>query len=141
MLQFFRDQQYSKKQMQKPNKQFLKYIISELRQPQITNLSGKTENKYNNLNIQISVASVISFSPQINKCKNVYVDIFVPRNQIIELSWWLRGKEPTCHRRIHGFDPQSGKISWRRKAKPTPVLLPRESHGLQSMGSQRVRTK
>ena len=45
MLQFFRDPQYSKKQMQKPNKQFLKYIISELRQAQNTNLSGKTENK------------------------------------------------------------------------------------------------
>ena len=38
------------------------------------------------------------------------------------------------------FDPWIGKISWRRKWQPTPVLLPGKSHGqnepgeLQSMG-------
>ena len=35
-----------------------------------------------------------------------------------------------------------GKIPWRRTWQPTPVFLPRESHGpgrLQSVGSQRVR--
>ena len=40
-----------------------------------------------------------------------------------------------------GFDPWVGKIPWRRKWQPTPVLLPRKSHGrrsLVSMGSQRV---
>ena len=38
------------------------------------------------------------------------------------------------------FDPQVGKIPWRRQWLPTPVLLPGESHDeLQSMGSQRVR--
>ena len=42
------------------------------------------------------------------------------------------------------FNPWMGKISWRRKWQPTPVLLPGKSHGLrnlvrlQSMGSQRV---
>ena len=32
-----------------------------------------------------------------------------------------------------GFDPWVGKISWRRKRQPTPVLLPGESHGRRSL--------
>ena len=35
-----------------------------------------------------------------------------------------------CRRyRRHRFDPWVGKIPWRRKWQPTPVLLPGESHG------------
>ena len=43
------------------------------------------------------------------------------------------GKEPTCPcRRLkrHRFDPWIGKISWRRRWQPTPVILPGESHRL-----------
>ena len=32
-----------------------------------------------------------------------------------------------------GFDPQVGKIPWRRKWQPTPVLLPRKFHGWRSL--------
>ena len=32
-----------------------------------------------------------------------------------------------------GFDPWFGKIPWRRKWQPTPVLLPGKSHGLRSV--------
>ena len=32
-----------------------------------------------------------------------------------------------------GFDPWVGKIPWRRKWLPTPVLLPGNSHGWRSM--------
>ena len=32
-----------------------------------------------------------------------------------------------------GFDPWVGKIPWRRKWQPTPVLLPWESHGRRSL--------
>ena len=42
------------------------------------------------------------------------------------------GKEPTCQYRRperHRFDPWDGKIPWRRKWQPAPVLLPGESHG------------
>ena len=42
------------------------------------------------------------------------------------------GREPTCQcRRCKrcGFDPQVGKISWRRAWQPSPVFLPRESQG------------
>ena len=31
------------------------------------------------------------------------------------------------------FNPWVGKISWRRKWQPTPVLLPRKSHGWRSL--------
>ena len=30
-------------------------------------------------------------------------------------------------------DPWVGKISWRRKWQPTPIFLPRESHGQRSL--------
>ena len=46
------------------------------------------------------------------------------------------GKEPACqcrrHKR-HRFDPQVGKIPWRRAWQPTPVFLPGESQGQRSL--------
>ena len=33
----------------------------------------------------------------------------------------------------HRFDPWMGKIPWRRAWEPTPVFLPRESHGQSSL--------
>ena len=38
---------------------------------------------------------------------------------------------PSCRR--HGFNPQFGKIPWRRKCQPTPVFLPGKSHGPRSL--------
>ena len=35
--------------------------------------------------------------------------------------------------RKHGFDPWVGKILWRRKWQPAPVLLPGKSHGQRSL--------
>ena len=32
-----------------------------------------------------------------------------------------------------GFDPWVGKMPWRRKWQPTPVLLPGKSHGWRSL--------
>ena len=46
------------------------------------------------------------------------------------------GKEPACQCRIPkrlGFDLLDGKIPWRRAWQPTPVFLPRESHGQRSL--------
>ena len=34
-----------------------------------------------------------------------------------------------------GFDPWVGKVPWRREWQPTPVFLPRESHGQRSLAS------
>ena len=45
------------------------------------------------------------------------------------------GKEPACQCRRckrHGFDPWVGKIPWRR-ARPTLLFLPGESHGQRSL--------
>ena len=56
------------------------------------------------------------------------------------------GKSVCLQCRSPGLDPRVGKIPWRRKWQPTPVLLPGKSHGQRSlvgyypwMGSQRVR--
>ena len=45
-------------------------------------------------------------------------------------------KKSTCQCRRcrrHGFDPWVGKILWRRKWQPTPVLLPEKSHRQRSL--------
>ena len=46
------------------------------------------------------------------------------------------GKEPDCQcgrLKRCGFDPWVGEIPWRREWQPTPVFLPRESHGLRGL--------
>ena len=45
------------------------------------------------------------------------------------------GKEPSCQCRRHEtwFDLWVRKIPWRRAWQPTPVFLPRESHGQRSL--------
>ena len=45
----------------------------------------------------------------------------------------LSRKEPTCQCRRHRFNPWVGKIPWRRKWHPTPVFLPGEPQGQQSL--------
>ena len=57
--------------------------------------------------------------------------------------YWLRVHLPFQRHKRHGFNPWIRKIPWRRKWQPTPVFLPRKSHGQkslagQSVGSQRV---
>ena len=50
--------------------------------------------------------------------------------------WWLSGKESACHCKRHRrweFDPRVEKIPWGRKWQPTPLFLPRESHGQRSL--------
>ena len=42
---------------------------------------------------------------------------------------WLSDKESTYQPRRCGFNPQSGKIPWRRKWQPIPVFLPGNFHG------------
>ena len=52
---------------------------------------------------------------------------------VMGLPWWLRGESICLQCERPGFDPWVGKISWRRKWQPTPVLLPGESHGRRSL--------
>ena len=52
------------------------------------------------------------------------------------LPWWLSGIESACQFRRHkrcGLSPWVGKIPWRRAWQPTPVFLPGEPHGQQSL--------
>ena len=76
---------------------------------------------------------------------------FLPRSKCLLISWlqspsaviveppeikWLSGKQSACRCRSHrrpGLHPWAGKIPWRRKWHPTPVLLPGESHGQRSL--------
>ena len=61
------------------------------------------------------------------------------------------GKESACHCRRHKrreFDPSVWKVPWRREWQPTPVFLPGDARGqetlpggLQSMGSQKSQTR
>ena len=44
------------------------------------------------------------------------------------------GKEFACQCRRRGFNPWVRKIPWRKKRQPSPVFLPGESHGQQSLG-------
>ena len=54
-------------------------------------------------------------------------------------------KAPACNARDPIFNPWVGKIAWRRKWQPTPVLLPGKFHSWKSLvgyspwRSQRVR--
>ena len=36
----------------------------------------------------------------------------------------------------HGFNPQVGKIPWKRAWQPTPIFLPRESHEQRSLATR-----
>ena len=50
-----------------------------------------------------------------------------------QLPWWLRRLSICLQCRRPWFNPWVGKIFWRRKWQPTPVLLPGKSHGRRSM--------
>ena len=49
------------------------------------------------------------------------------------LPWWLRWYSICLQRGRLRFDSWVGKIPWRRKWQPTPVLLPGKSHGRRSI--------
>ena len=63
-------------------------------------------------------------------------------HQLLSFRKWMgfpggaSGTEPACQCRRHkkqGFNPWVGKIPWRSAWQPTPVFLPRESHGQRSL--------
>ena len=49
------------------------------------------------------------------------------------LPWWLRQQSICLQHARPGFNPWVGKILWRRKWQPIPVLLPGKSHGQRSV--------
>ena len=52
--------------------------------------------------------------------------------KLLMAQWWRIHLQCRRHGR-RGLDPWVGKIPWRRKWQPTPVLLPGESHGQRSL--------
>ena len=50
-----------------------------------------------------------------------------------DLPWWFSGKRLQLQCRRPKFDPWVGKTRWRSKWQPTPVFLPRKSHGQRSL--------
>ena len=46
---------------------------------------------------------------------------------------WRSGKEPACRCKRCRFNPWVGKIPWRRKWQPTPIILPGEFHRQRSL--------
>ena len=46
---------------------------------------------------------------------------------------WYSGKESACQYKRCRFNPWVGKIPWRRKWQPTPILLPGKFHGQRSL--------
>ena len=53
------------------------------------------------------------------------------------LPQWLSSQESAYECERHRFDPGVGKIPWRRKWQPTPVLWLGKSHRLKFTGSQK----
>ena len=49
------------------------------------------------------------------------------------IPWWLRWYSICLQCGRQGFNPQVGKIPWRRKWQPTPVPSPRKFHGWRSL--------
>ena len=52
------------------------------------------------------------------------------------LPWWLSSQESACNAQDtgeRGLDPWVGKICWRRVWYPTPIFLPRQSHGQRNL--------
>jgi len=50
-----------------------------------------------------------------------------------QVAQWQRSHLQCRRHRRHGFDPWVRKILWRKKQQPTPVFLPRKSHGQRSL--------
>ena len=55
-------------------------------------------------------------------------------HSVLGLPWWCRQWRTCLQCGRPRFDPWVGKIPWRRKWQPTPVFLPRESHGQRGAG-------
>ena len=88
----------------------------------------------------------ISSSPTYRvPCKDFYTSSLEPRSpgprsHSVKTYWGIlggaNGKEPACKCRRHKrcrFDPWVTKIPWRKAWWPTPIHLPRESHGQRNL--------
>ena len=64
--------------------------------------------------------------------EGIYVYLWLIHVEV-GLPWWLRWWSVCLQYRKPRFNSWVGKILWRRKWQPTPVLLPGKSHGGRSL--------
>ena len=81
---------------------------------------------------------VAIFYPVAQNCPNGWcMQLFlVTYSFLVGFPGGTSGKEPVCQCRRHKrpeFSRWVGKIPWRRAWQPSPVFLPRESHGQRSL--------
>ena len=62
----------------------------------------------------------------------IFVSVLHAYTHITQLPWWL-SKNPLSQCGRDSFDPWVGRIPWRRKWQPTPVVLPGKSHWQSSL--------
>ena len=82
----------------------------------------------NNLSALFKNVSVMKYKERPRNCSSLK-----EAKETTGLPRWLSGKGSARQCRRHRFDPWVGKIPWSRKWLPTPVFLPRKSHGLRSL--------
>ena len=68
------------------------------------------------------------------KCAHCNWGVFASRPFIVQIFhiytiFYILIPEPTCQCRRCRFDPWIGKMPWKKKWQPTPVLLPGKFHG------------
>ena len=93
-----------------------------------------------NLKVQVSLSTVDKRWKQPNahqEVKERQTNCGPSTQHSIILPWWLRRWRIHLQCRTPKFSPWGGKISWRREWQPTPVFLPRESHGQRSLAGHR----
>ena len=66
-------------------------------------------------------------------CSSFFVQISEKESCGLNLSFAHQSQSVCLQCGRPGFDPRVGKIPWRRKWQPTPVLLPGKFHGLRSL--------
>ena len=95
--------------------------------------------------IRLRLCILVSFLMQLTggiECL-IIGDISFEHSVKMGIPRWYNRKEPVCQAgdlRAR-FDPWDGKIPWRRKWQPAPILLPGQFHGQRSLGLQSVRHK
>ena len=91
-------------------------------------MSGIISNYFASLSSNIYIHSYTHMSSNTHICTYAHkICCFT----YIGLPRWCGSKEPTCTAGGAGSIP--GKIPWRRKWQPTPVLLPQKSRGQRTL--------
>ena len=105
-------------------------------------------NVENSVTIKIRLRNVISFLlpsiiPYLVTCQSlIYFSLVAQMVRNLPSVWetWVQSLfwEDHLEKGMATHSSILGKIPWRRERQPTPVFWPREFHGLQSIGLQRV---